>query len=68
MQSSSEDEKIDTDALEKKLREKALLSMKARKESKESGGGGKDGGGGGRERKSSGRGRKDSSEDGSSSD
>ena len=67
MQSSSEDEKIDTDALEKKLREKALLSMKARKESKESGGGGgKDSGGW--EAKSSGRGRKDSSEDGSSSD
>ena len=31
MQSSSDDEKIDTDALEKKLREKALLSMKRKK-------------------------------------
>ena len=31
MQSSSDDEKIDTDALEKRLREKALLSMKRKK-------------------------------------
>ena len=60
LQSSSDDEKIDTDALEKKLREKALLSMKMKKAERDTSKDSKD-------RVSRGKG-KEISEDGSSSD